>query len=128
MIKQGTRVRVFRNLTRKCYSVQHYVKGKGWRMLGHVDSISLKDVEFKVYKSGRERTVREGKKYVHAYVIGTVTPLGYYDIPHRSPHKVTYNPHKHKQFIAEVMNLSGRTMEIYRAQGVDLVPEGVFAL
>jgi len=97
-------------------------------MLGHVDSISLKDVEFKVYKSGRERTVREGKKYVHAYVIGTVTPLGYYDIPHRSPHKVTYNPHKHKQFIAEVMNLSGRTMEIYRAQGVDLVPEGVFAL
>lgn len=31
------KVRVYRNLHRKCYSIQTYIKGKGWRVTDQLD-------------------------------------------------------------------------------------------
>jgi hypothetical protein len=62
-------VRVYRNLHRQCYSIQTKVNGR-WKVTEHRQSLALRDVSFKVYEAGRQRTIREGKKCVHSYVIG----------------------------------------------------------
>lgn len=70
-------VRVYRNLTRKCLSVQHNVPGKGWRLLCHVQSATLVNAKFLVYEKGRQRVLREGRKNVHAYVEGELRSVNF---------------------------------------------------
>ena len=60
-------VRVYRNLHKKCLSVQQ----KGI-VRCHVDNIVLMDVKFLVSKAGQQKVRDEKKKQVHAYVAGTV--------------------------------------------------------
>lgn len=96
MIKAGMYVRVYFNLHRKCFSVQH--KGK---VIAHVADIALVDCNFKVGQAGNAKVRREGKKNVHAYVSGTVQA---WDRGHReviladNEHAVTYQPYKYNQF------------------------------
>jgi len=83
------KVRVYRNLNKKCLSVQSWVEGKGWRVTDHVQEIALDGVSFKVSQAGRERCLREKRKNVHAYIIGTRV-----DKPRVEPtESVTYNPY-----------------------------------
>lgn len=83
----GKHVRVYRNLTRGCWSVQH----RGL-VVAHATSVRLKNVRFVVNQSGYERFLRENRKNVHAFVTGELvevdcpTP----DIPGMM--EVTYNP------------------------------------
>jgi len=92
---RGQRVRVYRNLYRNCYSVQDYVKGRGWRVSAHVRTLELSEVEFKVNENGRQKVLRDKAKNVHAYVIGT---LGI-SIPLTNGKRVTYNPYKYTSFV-----------------------------
>jgi hypothetical protein len=88
----GTRVFVYRNLHKKCFSVKSLNTG---RVICHVDSITLVNVKFRVGKAGRERVLRERKKNVHAGVVGYIaeaTMLG-------SPFYVGYNPYKYSSFV-----------------------------
>ena len=87
------KVRVYRNLNKRCLSVQHKTE-KGWRLLKHTQSISLKDVRFIVSQSGRERCLREKRKNVHAFVEGELVEV--VGIPTKE--RVTYNPYLHSQF------------------------------
>lgn len=66
------KVRIYFNLHRRLWSVQSYVKGKGWRVIGHAREVYLSDVTFKVSEAGRQRVIREKRKNVHAYAIGTL--------------------------------------------------------
>jgi hypothetical protein len=86
----GLKVRVYYNTHKKCLSVQH--KGK---VISHVKDICLENVEFKVSDAGRLRAIKEGKKNVHAFVVGTVVPKTskVLNIP------VTYNPYQYTQFV-----------------------------
>lgn len=86
-------VRVFYNLTRGCWSIQHRVPGKGWRLLRHADVVTLRHCTPKVYEAGRLRTLREGKKYVHAFLEGELHPVHL-----RRGFLVSYNPRKGGQF------------------------------
>lgn len=86
-------VRVYRNLTKNCWSVQHKLPGKGWRLLKHCDLISLKNVTTKVYESGRQRVIKEGKKYVHAYIEGEM-----WEYHLRRGFRVVYNPYSSGSF------------------------------
>jgi hypothetical protein len=89
------RVRVYRNLTRRCLSVQRKVPGKGWRLDRHVQWIQLADASFEVSQAGRERVLSTGRKNVHAFVVGTpVEPSGI-----RNGVGVTYNPRKFSSFV-----------------------------
>lgn len=64
-------VKVFRNLTKGCYSIQ--ARGpKGFRTVAHADTVELADVAFKVSEAGRQRVLSTGKKQVHAFVCGTL--------------------------------------------------------
>jgi hypothetical protein len=82
-------VRVYWNFHRKCYSVQ-----QNRLVVGYTDCISLVDVRFHVSEAGRQRVLKERKKNVHAYAIGTIkVPEDvFWDV------KIQYNPYKSKNF------------------------------
>jgi hypothetical protein len=86
------KVKVYFNLHKKCFSIQH----KGI-VIGHSDFVALKNVEFKVSQAGRERVLRESKKNVHAYVIGELLEVGV-----DSGVEVTYNPYKYNSFVTKI--------------------------
>jgi len=86
------KVRVYRNLTRKCLSVQTMTK-KGWRVTRHVQSICLKDATFKVSEAGRQRVLKQKRKNVHALVEGEEI-----DQFNASTSKVSYNPYTSSYF------------------------------
>jgi hypothetical protein len=78
------------------FSVQHKTS-KGWRLWRHLSEICLKNVELKVYESGRKRVIKEQKKNVHAYIIGDlVGNCGFVGGGKKRP--ISYNPYKCKQF------------------------------
>jgi hypothetical protein len=90
MSLDGLKVRVYFNTHKMCLSVQH--KGK---VIAHVKNIILENVEFKVSSAGRQRVIKEGKKNVHAFVIGTVIKSS--TLTFNQP--VTYNPYQYTQFV-----------------------------
>ena len=56
----------------------------------------LLDAQFKVSEKGRQRVLREKKKNVHAYVVGTWES----EFEPNFPIKVaTYNPYKYSSFV-----------------------------
>ncbi len=87
------RVRVYYNLHKHTFSIQHRTS-KGWRVRDYADTVRLTDVTFKVSEAGRQRVLREGRKNVHAFVIGTLA-----DTVPDTPHRVTYNPFKAPTFV-----------------------------
>lgn len=94
------KVRVYFNLHKKVWSVQTYKPGKGWRVDFHSNgrTLCLTDVTFHVSEAGRQRVLREKRKNVHAYAIGTL--VGW--LPSSFKLKaVSYNPYKAPTFMCE---------------------------
>ncbi len=87
---EGSRVRVYYNLRKKCFSI----KFKGL-VKAHVDSVNLTDVKFIVSEAGRQRVLREKQKNVHAYVEGVVVAE---PVTHGG-RLITYNPYFVDSFI-----------------------------
>ncbi|XAI96026.1 hypothetical protein [Microcystis phage Mwe-JY26] len=103
-------VRVFRNLTRRCYSIQARVNG-AWRTVAHAQSVLLTGARFHVSETGRQRVIRTGKKTVHAWVEGKLSAYngkprnGFEnhifmpeDVPPIFGKLVSYNPHRWASF------------------------------
>ena len=82
-------VEVYKNLHRNCWSVRQ----KGIVRF-HTYAIALKQCQFKVSKSGRQRVLREKRKNVHAFIKGMVTRKG----DRVKGDKVTYDPYKMSSF------------------------------
>ena len=61
------KVRVYRNLHKKCVSVK-----QGSLVRCHATNVVLKDCKFIVSEAGQKRVREEGKKNVHAFVEGYV--------------------------------------------------------
>lgn len=89
-------VRVYRNLTRGCYSVMEKT-AKGWRVAYYCESIRLVNAKFVVSKSGRARVLREKRKNVHAFIEGK--PVFHWGTKWLT--KVSYNPYKSDRFETE---------------------------
>lgn len=106
----GRRVRVYWNLHRHCYSIQD---ASTRLVIDYSDSLVLADVTFKVSEAGRQRVLREGRKNVHAFVVGTV--ISEYENPAQW-WKVSYNPYKGRDF----MMSAHRVGTIQRATAVHL--------
>jgi len=88
-------VKAYWNLHKKRFSVQ-----QGGLVVGHTDHLSLEGATFKVNKSGRMRVLKEKKKNVHAFTIGTIgcdliAALSSRLIP------VTYNPYLYETFVTK---------------------------
>ena len=88
-------VRIYRNLHTKTLSMQSKVNGK-WKVIGHPTSVSLNNVRFLVYQSGRNRVLREKKKNVHAYVEGELEFSNHNILS--SGKMISYNPYKMDSF------------------------------
>ena len=64
------RVRVYWNLHKKCWSVQATKTGL---VILHKDKLAIRQAKFVVRKAGQERVRKEGKKNVHAFVVGNIS-------------------------------------------------------
>lgn len=93
-------VRVYKNLNNGKMSIQ-----QGGKVVAYADSVTLKDVSFKVNEGGRLRVIKERQKNVHAYAIGLIVSFTNLDAPIGQP--VTYDPYKFGYFyLKQDANLS----------------------
>lgn len=102
-----TRVRVYRNLRKKCWSVMDMKTG---RVIEHLKALGIEDVTFVVRPGGRAKVLRERRKNVHAFVVGVIryrngqqpSFVGAWD-------PVTYNPYAGPNFMySEDVRCGGR--------------------
>lgn len=94
-------MKIYRNLTRKTWSIKFIVNGKE-KVIGYAKEGYLSGaVCFKVSEAGRQRVLREGKKYVHAFVCGKVfeDEAGFTDWPGALWTRISYNPRKNESFV-----------------------------
>lgn len=103
---------VYRNLTKGCWSIKDT---KTNRVIGHADSLYLVNCDFKVSEAGRQRVLRERKKYVHAGVVGSLT-TDCFTIDNWTP--VKYNPYTCSSFI------DGESNPVYNADAVYFTATG----
>ena len=66
-IDPAKKVRVYRNLHKKCVSVK-----QGTLVKCHAENVVLKDCTFIVSEAGQKRVREQGKKNVHAFIEGHV--------------------------------------------------------
>ena len=103
------KVKVYKNLTKNTWSIQDY---KTRKVIGYSENIRLEDAKFVVSKSGRQRVLREGKKYVHAFVVGELVDT--WNLT-ESFEEVRYNPHIFDAFFTvPFFDLGGKKHGQYR--------------
>jgi len=95
-METGKRVAVYYNLHTQCWSIQSRSKPDYGLVIGHLNTLCLVDVTFTVQPAGRAKVLREKRKNVHAYVVGTLVnsklrPVG----PNT---QVRYNPYEMNTF------------------------------
>lgn len=98
----GKKVRVYRNLRNKCWSVQ-----LAGRVVAHTQHLELKDVSFVVYESGYRRFLREGRKNVHAFICGELVSINNSELTNHGM-DVRYNPQVAKLFFTVAKVFKGR--------------------
>lgn len=121
------RVRVYRNLTKKCWSVLNRYTGK---VILRADALTLVVCKFQVSEPGRKRVLREKRKNVHAFVQGvlvsvtvgdmTVSVDDLWQFDSKSPERlVTYNPYRAGYFYqtANGKKVQSANMVTFREDG-----------
>ena len=92
--------RVYYNLHKRRLSIQQKRRNKSgklfWKVIEHVNHVTLRDPVFKVSEKGRERVLKEKKKNVHAYVEGYPNVSQIWTDDDMS---VFYNPYKNSTFV-----------------------------
>lgn len=108
------RVFVYWNLHRDCWSVKALSGPDKGRVVARTDHVLLSDVTGKVSQAGRARVLREGRKNVHAGIVGTLegftwdcSPLNpnrrkEIDMIESIGDRITYNPRKYTDFVHTV--------------------------
>jgi len=103
MTVEYMKVDIYQNLHQDCLSVRSREPYERYgRVIAHVDSIVIRDVEFIVQPSGVERVRKEGRRNVHAFARGN-----WYDETDRKdaflggePTRfVVYNPFVYNHFV-----------------------------
>lgn len=101
----GQRVAVYFNLHYHIFSLKE--GGKSGSLLSHAGVCQLSDAVFEVERKGRERAIKQGRKNVHAYVVGILKSLEWDNLTDETVRsliesgyqRVTYNLHPdHSQF------------------------------
>lgn len=88
-------VEIYRNLNKpgKTYSIR-----QDGLVIGHSNSLLLKDCEFIVNEAGRQRVLKEKKKNVHAFIRGKLLDSKAESLNYK---RVVYNPYKNKHFLSD---------------------------
>jgi hypothetical protein len=118
-----TKVRIYRNLHKKLYSVQEKVDGR-WKVVEHTNNINLINVTFKVSEAGRQRVIKEKRKNVHAAMIGERFPFIPKSFVYR--YEVSYNPYKSPYFMVKSEDKpldKARYVQIVDGKVIAMIPE-----
>lgn len=111
----GKKVMVYYNLHKHTFSVTYKD-----RLISHSDYVKLSDVEFRVRQGGRERVLKDKKKNVHSFVIGTLLDYCKYpceNLPSEPNNNiVTYNPYKYNSYV-----MKDTEEPVYRAGEVEMI-------
>lgn len=90
----GQRVQIYYNLHKGGYSIKDKATGL---VVGYAQNVLLTRCKFNVQQGGRQKTIQEKRKRVHAYIEGDFqtadTPFDYSQMD-----KVIYNPYTTPQF------------------------------
>lgn len=112
----GLRVFAYRNLHKGCWSLKAMSGPDKGRVVAHCQDVALAACELRVSEAGRRRVLREGRKNVHAGVVGYVlAAVPEYAKPGLA---LRYNPREGATFTvegrpvgyADVVHLAGRPM------------------
>ena len=105
-------VEVYKNLNHDCFSVR-----QGGIVRFHTKIVCLKNVTYKVSEAGRQRVLKEKRKNVHAFVVGTIChsdEVSKETFPFIAAW-VSYNPYKNDSFY-----VVGDGQKIKKSQYADL--------
>lgn len=83
---------VYYNFHKRLFSIM-----RNGKVVGHAPEVMLESVEFRVRPGGRARALHEGRKSVHAFVIGVPCLEGAWN--ERANTAVTYNYRKYASFV-----------------------------
>ena len=92
----GTRVFVYWNLHSNTFSIKSLSTG---RVIGHADYVQLTKATGRVSQAGRERVLREGRKNVHAGIVGTLAGTDTVVPAAGVGEAITYNPKQYARFV-----------------------------
>jgi hypothetical protein len=126
------KVFVYKNLhaTRKnggitVYSVKALNGPDKGRVIARSSHVMLGDVRPKVSQAGRRKVLREGRKNVHAGLVGTLIHME--NQPFHGE-KITYNPYKYESFVMaawDTMAYHGSELAYLSESGVKVIePKG----
>lgn len=97
-LQSNSKVRVYRNLHRDCYSIQQH-----GLVVAHTQELLLHEPRFIISEAGRKRVRNEGRKNVHAYIEGMITPINtYYMHEDYTWRYMTYDPYIHSTFVDSI--------------------------
>lgn len=92
---------VYFNLHKKMWSIRDQ---KTRKVIGHANQVILFNARPKVSESGRQRVIAEGRKNVHAGIIGELFATECPMIFNSEPYEITYNPYKYSGFVLKNHN------------------------
>ena len=91
------KVAVYWNLHKHIFSIQSRETSDYGKVIAHKNSVVVAQPKFVVRQAGREKVMKENKKNVHAFVVGTL--LEDYIITSSRPRLLSYNPYKNNNFV-----------------------------
>lgn len=91
------KVFVYRNLHKQTWSVKALEGPSKGRVIAHSDHVLVWEASGRVSEAGRQRVLREGRKNVHAGIVGTLVSLQ--AEPGFLGTDITYNPYKYETFV-----------------------------
>ena len=71
----GKKVFVYRNLHRKCWSLKSLEGNDKGLVIAHLDEVVLDNPTPKISEAGRQRVLKEGRKNVHAGIVGYISSI-----------------------------------------------------
>ena len=100
------KVAVYRNLQKNCLSIQSRERENYGLIMGYCKSIFIRRPKFIVREKGRLKVLKEGRKNVHAFIVGECPSLKqwswqdrYVTMGGNPTTKVFYNPYKYSTFV-----------------------------
>ena len=111
-------VAIYRNLRKNCLSIQSREPENYGKIIGYCKSIFLKRPKFIVREKSRLRVLKEGRKNVHAFIVGECPHLHLWSwqknvtMSGNPTTKVFYNPYKYSTFVDKDGN------PVYKARAV----------
>jgi hypothetical protein len=111
----GKKVMLYYNLHKQTFSIIYKSL-----VIFHADYVKLKDVEFRVRPGGREKVLKEKRKNVHSFVIGTLMDYCIFpceNLPSEPNNNiVTYSPYKYSSYV-----MKDTEEPVYHANEVEMI-------